>query len=102
MDQAIKIGMHGARAVTVGSADATVAVAGSTVGVSFGKSSSSEYAVKDALSYEMLQISGAATSGTDAVAIRAASFVIFDGTTTATDMPATGDASVVLKITDAD
>jgi hypothetical protein len=98
VDQAIKVGTNGVRAITIGNAAATTTVAGTTIDMTFG---SNEFAVQDAVQYEMIEISGAATSDTDSIGIRAREFVIFDGTTTAADMPAASDGSAVLKITDA-
>ena len=55
--------------------------------------------VQDSSAYETLTLTGGST---DAVtSIRATAFYLFDGTTSATSMPAASDASLVLKITDA-
>jgi hypothetical protein len=97
---AISVGVQGVRMVSVGSSAATaVNLAAGTIGSTYG---AGELVLKDADSYEIIELSGAASAGSDVIAMRAAEFYLLDGTTTATDMPGGSDGSVVLRITDTD
>jgi hypothetical protein len=83
-------------------ADETTVTALDAAVASLADEVAAKVAQADASGYELMGVAGQAADSTDAVKIRATGFYLFDGSTSAASMPADSDASLVLKITDAD
>jgi len=102
VNQAIKVGTHGTRTVTVGNAAANVNVRAHTADVTFGTSSAGALTVKDYNSAEMTKLTGS-LGGTSQFAMRADFFLLFDGTSSSSSgIPVQSDPTRVLKISHAD
>jgi len=96
VNQAIKVGTQGSRTVTVGNTAATVSVKAHTIDATFA---AGEFAVQDADLYEMVEVAGSDTDNNAIVSLRADTFLLFDGTTSAAEMPSASDSSLVMKVT---
>merc|ERR1711988_868223 len=81
---------------TVGNAAATVSVKAHTIDATFA---AGEFAVQDADLYEMVEVAGSDADTSAIVSVRADTFLLFDGTTSAAEMPSASDASLVMKVT---
>jgi len=101
--QAIKIGTNGGRTITVGNqaSSTTVNIKAHAIDATLNGDANAEFAVQDGDLYEMVEVAGQDAGTSTTVSLRADYFYLFDGTTSAAEMPAASDASLVMKVTHA-